>query len=353
MNIKICGVTRTNPVPARRGWVNADFLKRGLARIFILVSCFLFLASLTFAAETFYAAGRGTKDKGAIWKYKNGRWIVHSVIPDCSEIFVLAMDKNGNLLAGGNHFGYGTVWQYTEKGWDKGAQLSECHGLYALAVDQKGDIWAGGAGTKNIWRYDGTKWDSGVELNGCSGVYSLALDSSEGIWAGGEGKSQIWKYNGKEWDSGVKLSDCTDVFVLTSDVNAKTVWAGGRGGKVLWWYNKDKWFSGIILLDCTEISDFTIDAQGGLCAAGAGRNKYWIKQKKVQQETGEKEDWVGLDLDECIAVYAIASGKKMLVAGGWNSQRRGRVWVKKDQTWGKGADLKDCYVIRSLLAVDE
>ena len=346
MNIRICGRTRIDP----------DFFKRGLRRILILVSCFLLLASSVYA-EVFYAAGRGTEDKGAIWKYKNGKWTVHSVIPDCSEIFALAVDKNGNLLAGGNYFGYGTVWQYTENGWDKGVRFSECHGLYALVVDQKGNIWAGGAGTKNIWRYDGTRWDSGVALSGCSGVYSLTVDFSEGIWAGGEGKSQIWKYNGKEWDSGVKLSDCTEVFVLSSDAKGKTIWAGGRGGKALWWYStkggQDKWFSGIILLDCTEISDFTIDAQGRLYAAGAGRNKYWIKQKKVQQGTGEQEDWVGSDLDECIAVYAIALDKKMLVAGGWNLQRRGRVWVKKHQTWSKGTDLKDCYVIRSLLAVDE
>lgn len=357
-------------------------MKRNNFRFFLVITfCLLFTASIK--AETFYAAGRAAaaEDKGTIWKYEHGKWIVHSVIPNCSELFTLAVDTKGNLLAGGNYFDYGTVWRYSKDGWDKGTRLLGCRGLYALAVDKKGNIWAGGSGSNNIWQFDGTNWDGGIKLEGCVGIYTLTVDLLGNILAGGEGKSNVWKYDGNVWDNGIKLLDCMDIFTLTVDKDG-IIWAGGRGGTVLWRYkdnkpspfNQDvknekknlsvslsqetdkqsaefsekglgKWSTGIILLDCTEISDFIIDKNGKLYAVGAGRNKIWVKQGA--------NDWAGKDLSLCIAIYTIAGDEEIFFTGGWNSKRRGRIWKKEKDVWDEGTDLLDCYVIRSLISVKE
>jgi len=320
---------------------------RRLAQISIILLMAIWLASgsAVFASDVFYAAGRGTKNNGTVWKYKDGKWMVYSVIPNCSELFALAVDKEGNLWAGGSHFDYGVVWRYANNKWSNSMRLPGAHAVYALKVDKNGALLAGGAGSKNIWRYNGRQWDSGVKLKDCRVIYSIVGASKNVLWAGGEGKRQLWKYNGKQWDSGIKLNGCKDVFALCEDTQG-TIWAGGEGDNAIWkyFYQKNR-FYGIILLDSTEVSAFAIDRHNFLCAAGAGRNKIWVKQ--------EKDNWATANLEDCIAVYAISAGKNVIAAGGWNLKRRGRMWIRKNNVWSKGSDLKDCYVVRALAYTNE
>jgi hypothetical protein len=330
MSIKISGT---------KNKVRIGYLKKIV--LFLFTAGTFSLSSVVGFSETFYAAGRGTVKNGTIWKYTNNAWSVHSEIPDCSELFCLAVDKNGNLVAGGNYFGYAVVWTHNGITWDAGKKLTECRGLYAVTVDKNGNIWAGGPGKKNIWKYDGVKWDEGTKLEDCTGIYAIITDKAGNVWAGGEGKKQIWNFNGKEWDKGTKLSDCTDVFSLTIDQDG-IVWAGGRGGKVLWWFKDNQWMPGTILLDSTEISAFSLTENGKLYSVGAGRNKVWQKNTEI--------DWAGENLNECIAVYSASSFKNKILTGGWNLQRKGRVWIKDNDKWDNGTDIENCYVIRSIVS---
>jgi hypothetical protein len=103
-----------------------------------------------------------------------------------------------------------------------------------------------------------------------------------------------------------------------------------------------KWTLGSILLDCSEISSISQDSQGNLYAAGAGKNKVWIKKSDV-------DFWSGINLPECIAVYAIMAGNPV-IAGGWNNGKRGRMWSKSGTEWDNGTDIEKSYVIRSIVA---
>lgn len=311
----------------------------------------LLISNLCLAAETFYTAGRGTEEKGAIWKYRNGIWSVHSKIKDCSEIFCIKTDKKGKLWAAGNYFDYGTVWHFNGKKWDTGTRMKDSRGLYSLAVTDDGKVWTGGTGEKNVWHYNGNKWSDGVKLSDCTLVYSIAVDDKGHVYAGGEGKKNVWYYNGTDWDDGIKLRDCSEIFALFIDKNG-AVWAGGRGGKAIWCLpalntnpkNKvglvKKWSPGMILLDCSEISGFTEDSKDILYAVGAGKNKIWEKDSE--------DNWKGINLENCIALYSAVSGKNKIFTAGWNTNRKGCVWIKSDSEWDKGKEITDCYVLRTL-----
>lgn len=317
-------------------------MKRQSKNLFIAGLLFFIVCSTAYAADVFYAAGRGTEKFGTVWVHKENSWTVHSEIPQCSEVFALIIDKEKNLWAAGAYFGYGKVWRYNkENGWDNGETLSDCRGVYSLIADSKGNLWAAGTGTKKVWQFNGKKWSAGVTLDNNAIVYSLVSDSKGNVWAGGEGKNQIWRFNGQEWDSGVALVGCDSVYCLVAD-SKNNIWAGGHGGKVLWWFEQNKWFPGIILLDSTEVSAFTVTPDKKLYSAGAGRNKIWLKAGEL--------DWSGTDLDKCIAVYAVVAGQSNVVAGGWSEKRTGKVWMLKEGNWAKGTELADCYVIRALVA---
>ena len=89
------------------------------------------------------------------------------VLEGCEAVYALLIDEAGNLWAVGA--GENKIWRYNGQEWDLAAGFHDCTAIYSLTQDIDGNIYAGGwslARTAKVWKYNGSNWDEGVELKG-------------------------------------------------------------------------------------------------------------------------------------------------------------------------------------------
>jgi len=289
--------------------------------------------------DPLFAGGRGVSGPENIWFFDGTEWSDGSPLNDCTEIFSLIEDKNGNIWVGGSYYGIGKVWKYNGKRWDNGTALRNCTNVYVIYEDPDGNIWAGGSGKSKVWRYDGKRWDNGVGLDTCAIVYALGTDKNGNLWAGGLGTvtRDLWKYDGRVWDKGIALNGCKEIYSIETDVKGN-LFCGGIGRFNIWRYDGTSWNNGENLKDSQGVYVLSRDQEGNIWAGGSGKKKFWIYDGNSWNE--------GENLDGCIAVYALSPDYEgNMWIGGWSLSRRGRVWKREGKNW-VGKDLKGSFIIR-------
>lgn len=146
----------------------------------------------------------------------NGAWV--SMPGTNNAVFALAIDKSGNLYAGGNFTTAGGISANHVARWDGntwsalGAGTNDI--VKSLACDDSGNVYAGGsfdsAGgikTNRIARWDGKAWSalgSGID----NSVTVLAVSDSGHVYAGGAfnnagdvSANRIARWDGRAWSA--------------------------------------------------------------------------------------------------------------------------------------------------------
>lgn len=200
-----------------------------------------------YAGGSFRKAG-GVPAKG-IARWNGSQWsALGSGVND--TVYALAVDDRGNLYAGGYFTSAGGVEANCIAKWNGGRWSALGEGLSgrndpqlppivtALAVDRNGNLYAGGSFTTadrihaaNIAKWNGIKWSAlGTGMN--SIVLSLTFDRNENLYAGGWFTSAgevaaryIAKWNGIYW-SDLESGMNAGVISLSVDESGN-LYAGG------------------------------------------------------------------------------------------------------------------------------
>lgn len=150
------------------------------------------------------------------------------------EVFAFAIDRNNNIYAGGRFRTAGghpanNIAKWNGSNWDSlgngisGGWSNRPVVVCALAVDKLGNVYAGGcfeqAGTirvNNIAKWDGVKWDSlnyGINPTWYNNMYStvrsLIVDKDNNLYVGGEFNKfdfltetgPLAKWDGRKWST--------------------------------------------------------------------------------------------------------------------------------------------------------
>jgi hypothetical protein len=170
-----------------------------------------------------------------------------------SYVHALAFDSLGNLYAGGEFTTAGGVTANYIAKWDGNSWSALGTGItgmdtgyvHALAVDRSGNLYAGGqfdtmggVPANNIAKWNGSSWSALGSGFGGGGIYgkidkALAIDGSGNLYAGGNFTTAggatvnyIAKWNGSAWSAlGTGMSD--EVMSLAIDRSGNII-AGGR-----------------------------------------------------------------------------------------------------------------------------
>jgi trimeric autotransporter adhesin len=238
----------------------------------------------------------------------------------------LAIDKYGNLYAGGFFTVNGTSLSHNIVHWNGNAWIQLGSGIgsnsgavktdiKALAIDREGRLYAGGRFNyvqgdtlaKNIAMWDGTRWASVAHgfmepfsYDKC--VASLAFDDTGRLYAGGcfkkvQGKTanNIARWTGAEWNAlGVGIAGPVNDTVLAIVPDRKgNVYCGGtfRGGIAKWdgakWDTPGGGING-------SVSALCMDSGGNVYAAGLFDSAGTHRAKNIAKWDGA--EWSGLDL---------------------------------------------------------
>jgi sugar lactone lactonase YvrE len=152
----------------------------------------------------------GTSPNGKIFKYDNGK--ISCIYPQAKKaepnapkdanvrthltnehIFKLALDSNGNLLAGVSGE-KGKLMRYTGKKFDTIFEANDSPYIFAIILDKNGNIFLGTGPKGNIWRLD-NKGKNSQLIYTCQdkNVLSLALSKDGFLYAGTDTRGLIYK----------------------------------------------------------------------------------------------------------------------------------------------------------------
>ena len=162
------------------------------------------------AGGSFTSAGGAAANRIAVWN--GSTWMPFGSGMN-ADVYALAYDANGSLYAGGLFTSAGGVTANRVAKWDGTAWTALGSGMnadvYALAVSANGDLYAGGTFTSaggvtanRIARWDGSAWsDVGGGTNGR--VNALLFDSTGTLFAGGSftvPAGRIARWDGSAWN---------------------------------------------------------------------------------------------------------------------------------------------------------
>ena len=281
-------------------------------------------------SDNLYVAGGS-----AVTKWNGTSWIQLGTQMN-NFVFAVAVDKDGNVYAGGTFTTAGGVaanriakWNGTS--WSPlGTGLSNSPN--ALTVDESGKVYVGGAfvtaggvTVNRIAVWDGSSWSalgSGMD----NSVLALTLDSSGALYAGGRfttaggsSISRIAKWDGSSWSSVGSGMD-GDVLAIVADDHGN-LYAGGRftdaGGTpanyVAKW-NGSSWSALGDGVD-SEINALHIDATGNLYAGGSFNTAGGVATDSVAKWTGS--EWVALSAytNSVVTAFALDSTGKLYAGG--------------------------------------
>jgi hypothetical protein len=167
-------------------------------------------------------------------------WISMGGVPGAdSDVFAMAVDKNGNLYIGGSFWNVANIRARCIAKWNGStwSALGAGTDLPVYALDVSGnDVYAGGEFTeaggvsaKYVAKWDGSTWsalgngpEAVVNTLAISGTTLYA--SGESIWDGSEYSWPVSKWNGNNWSV---LGSGMDSRVNALAVSGTTLYAGG------------------------------------------------------------------------------------------------------------------------------
>ena len=229
---------------------------------------------------------------GSVWSVLGeGVWNRSST----NRVMALAIDKNGNLYAGGLFTQAGSdttacyIARYNGSNWTGLGQglngrFSFSTNVSSLVLDDKGILYAGGCfdivngkKAKNIAQWIGTDWNilgAGVSGPVNDTVYAVLFDHKGSLYAGGSFKGGIAKWTGGKWDTlGHGINGLVSALCMDSTGN---IYAGGlfdsagthRAKNIAQW-NGNAWTGLDLGISPGPVSALISDAKGNVFAGGS------------------------------------------------------------------------------------
>ena len=255
-----------------------------------------------------------------------------------SAVEALAMDRAGNLFAGGG-FGVmkwdGSAWSALGSGLDDEFFVA----VKSMVTDATGNLYvggrfqtAGGASAANVAKWDGSAWSAlgaGIPSNSVFPVAALAMDGTGNLYAGGSFRtagdvsaSNIAKWDGAAWSalrSGMGGS-FTNVDALVVD-EAGILYAGGAfstaGGvsanRVAKW-DGTAW-SALGTGADYRVYALALDDAGNLYAGGALTRAGGVSVNRVARWDGTAWSALGSGVDSYVRALAVDAGGRLWAGG--------------------------------------
>jgi hypothetical protein len=320
-------------------------------------------AGNVYAGGNFTIAGDMWADRVIKW---NGKWSTLGL--GMGGINAIAADSSGNLYVGGKFDAINGVAAHKIAKWDgsawgplgsgiSGGMKAVGQGLgknavYALAVDRTGNLYAGGNFTlaggvpaSCVAKWDGTKWNalgSGIDIDNYvynytpwsqqiqyySTVYALALDRKGNLYAGGDftaaggaSASKIAKWDGTAWSPLTRDSTTSigNVFEMAVDTSGNLFTKGtsidryNQTYKGLIKWNGTTW---TFLTEIYYLYALAGDGKGNLYVGGQFGDINGYHMNNIARWDGKS--WSPLDKGLNATVYAIiADGLGNVFAGGY------------------------------------
>ncbi|MCG6534762.1 MAG: hypothetical protein L7F78_08750 [Syntrophales bacterium LBB04] len=171
------------------------------------------------------------------------------------------------------------------------------------------------------------------------------MDKNGKIFAGGAAGAlgKVWIFNDGKWNRGQDLNGSREINTLC--ISKDVVYAAGKkadDSAGIWTFEGDSWKTGDNIKFAVAIYTSAVTPSGVVYFGGAG------KENKVIWENSQGF-WNAIELDDCLALYALYSDKNGNVyTGGWNKKRRARFWAWDRKNWDKGTDIENCFVVRAI-----
>ncbi|HBG27418.1 MAG: hypothetical protein A2Y10_19125 [Planctomycetes bacterium GWF2_41_51] len=184
----------------------------------------------------------GTSPNGQIFRYKDGK--ITCLYPEAKTIEPNSPAANARTHLKNEH-------------------------VFKLALDSDGNLLAGISGEKGrVMRYDGKKFETIFEANDSPYIFAITLDKSGNIFLGTGPKGQIWQLDSKGRNPKIVYA-CQDKNVLSLVVGKDgSIYAGTDTRGLIYKINPEKKTASVLYdSDENEINDLLFDKNGNLYAA--------------------------------------------------------------------------------------
>lgn len=316
---------------------------------FLLI--YLFLCQFLSYSEV-YLAGRGSDIDSYLWEFNEKKNPYEIILAKRGENFsILKDEKNRIIYSAGALNNNGIIWEYNLINKTVSSEyLSESRVIYSLAYDPINEVlYAAGVHEYlggYIWKKEKNSiWEKIGSPEKSSMITSILVDDKGRVFIAGLAYSNgvIWILDKGVLTNGTILNNAVSINVLLKTKNK--IYAAGKkknqnGG--IWGFDGNSWKEGNELKFSNNIYTGAVDNNDIIYLAGAG------DENKVLWENS-KGFWNAVELKECLAIYAFYIDNKSFYVGGWNKNRKGRVWHKsKNSDWNEGLDIPNCFVIRAI-----